>query len=194
MNLLAGPAWAALALLVIAGAPKVVKPYDLMRALRLAGLRVPHVVVRVFGAVEALIGVVGLLTGNRLLLALAALSYLGFAGFVGYALTRKTPLSSCGCFGKADTPPTRLHVVVVATFALLLGVTAVGSGPAGLIPMLGSEPGVALATLGYAALICWFAYLALAVLPTTYATPTVPTRTDGHRRPIRLSAAEGPTS
>jgi hypothetical protein len=28
------------------------------------------------------------------------------------ALVRDTPLSSCGCFGEPDTPPTNLHVAI----------------------------------------------------------------------------------
>lgn len=172
MNPLTGPIWAALALLVVAGAPKVTKPFDLQRALRLAGLRVSHPVIRVFGAVEAVIGLLGLLTGHRVLLGLAVLSYLGFAGFVGYALTRATPLSSCGCFGKADTPPTRTHLVVVAALAVCLLIGAVSGAP-GVLTATGGL-GFVLLTLGYSAIICWFGYLVLALMPTAVTRPNSP--------------------
>lgn len=172
MSIVAGPAWAALTLLVIAGAPKVLRPYDTMRALRLAGLRVPHIVVRGFGLLETVIAVVAMLTGNPVLLWAAALSYAGFAVFVLWALRRDTPLSSCGCFGKADTPPTALHLVLVAAFAVVLVVAALQPGAAVAIPaQLAAGPLTALVALGFAAIICWLSYLAMTVLPTTYRVP-----------------------
>ena len=38
--------------------------------------------------------------------------YAGFTAFVVIALRRGGVLSSCGCFGRADTPPTRAHALV----------------------------------------------------------------------------------
>lgn len=195
MNILAAPVWAGLALLVIAGAPKIVRPLDLMRALRLAGLRVPHVLVRAFGAAEVLIGVVGLATGNRVALALAAISYLGFAGFVAMALARKTPLSSCGCFGKTDTPPTRLHVVIVGLLAVALGYSvALPAAMASLTQQFSQGLLLPALTTVFAGMICWFAYLAMATMPTAYAKPNEPQSTSRYRRPIRLTASGGSSS
>lgn len=172
MDALAGPVWASLALLAFAGLPKVWAPYDTMRALRLAGLRVPAIVVRLAGLLEAVLGAAALLTGHPLLLGLAALSYLGFAGFVGYALRQKTPLASCGCFAKTDTPPTRLHVVIVAGLALALAGAALTASPVGLLTLEWTPDAVV--AVGFGAIICWFCYLAMAVLPTARARPTNP--------------------
>ncbi len=182
MDALSGPVWAAFALLAIAGAPKVLDPFDTLRAVRAAApkLPIPHQWVRAFGAVETVIGVLGLLTGHRVLRALAALSYLGFTAFVVVALRRSTPLSSCGCFGKADTPPTWLHVALTGLLALLCGTVAGTAEPvsswstaAGLVPALATATGPALLTGVFAATICVLLYLALAVLPTVGARPAV---------------------
>lgn len=174
-----GLIWAALTLLAIAGAPKVAKPFDLQRALRMAGLRVRHPVVRAFGALETAVGVLGLLTGNPVLLAWAALSYLGFAVFVGYALTRSTPLSSCGCFGKADSPPTRTHVVVVAVFAVALTIGALTGAPGLVSAVTTAGFGVTLLTAGFTAIVAWFSYLVMGLLPTAMARPNSPAPTGG---------------
>ena len=48
---------------------------------------------------------------------LVAVSYLAFAGFVVVALRSGKPISSCGCFGKVDTPPSPVHVVLDLAFA-----------------------------------------------------------------------------
>ena len=81
------------------------------------GLRFPRVLparvaVRIGGAIEVVIGVAALLVGGPVLCALVAASYLAFAGFVVVALRTGAPISSCGCFGKVDTPPSVVHVVL----------------------------------------------------------------------------------
>ena len=53
----------------------------------------------------------------RCFAALVAVSYLAFAGFVIVALRSGAPISSCGCFGKVDTPPSVVHVVLDVAFA-----------------------------------------------------------------------------
>ena len=73
---------------------------------------------RVGGAVEVVIGVAALLVGGpccsrRWWRA----RYLAFAGFVVVALRTGAPISSCGCFGKVDTPPSVVHVVLDLAFA-----------------------------------------------------------------------------
>ena len=45
---------------------------------------------------------------------LVAASYAAFTAFVLLARSRGGVLASCGCFGRADTPPTTTHVVVTA--------------------------------------------------------------------------------
>ena len=50
--------------------------------------------------------------------ALVAFAYAGFAVFVLVALRRGWALTSCGCFGRPDTPPTLTHVVLNAGAAV----------------------------------------------------------------------------
>ena len=87
VSVLAGPFAIAAVLLAVGGAAKAVRPRDTAQALTAVGIRFPRVlparvVVRIGGAVEAVIGVAALLVGGPVLCALVALSYLAFAGFV----------------------------------------------------------------------------------------------------------------
>jgi hypothetical protein len=164
VHALDGPVLAAAALLVAAGAPKVVRPDDAVGALRSVGLRVPGPVVRGFGAAEAVLGAIALVAGGRIAVALVAASYAGFTAFVVHALRSGGAVSSCGCVGRPDTPPTRAHVVVTGALALLCALAATGS-PAGLPAMLGTQPGQGVVVLALAALIGWLCWLALAELP-----------------------------
>lgn len=151
--LLAGPFYAAAALLVLAGAQKAADPRPLVRALRSTGLTVPGPAVRVLAVAELALGLAALLTGSGLAAAGLALSYAAFTAFVLLALARGGVLASCGCFGRADVRPTRLHAVVTGAFAAAAAVGAPGALPLEL-PLL-------VATAALAAT----AYLVLAVLP-----------------------------
>ena len=121
MSVLAGPFAIATVLLALGGAAKAVRPRDTAQALTAVGIRfprvLPRVVVRVGGAVEAILATAALLVGGPVLCGLVALSYLAFAGFVLVALRTGAPISSCGCFGKVDTPPSIVHVVLDLAFA-----------------------------------------------------------------------------
>src|SRR3954453_15613019 len=101
-------------LLAVSGAPKSLDPTNTVGALRSVGVRVPPVAVRLFGALEAALGIATLITGARPLAVLVALSYAGFSGFLVVALSKGGAVSSCGCVGRADTPPTRAHLAVTA--------------------------------------------------------------------------------
>jgi hypothetical protein len=156
MEAATAPYLAAALLLVAAGAAKSVEPLSLVRALRSAGLRVRAPLlarfVRVFAAVEALLGVAAAVHPTRPLALLVALSYAGFTLFVLRALRGGSPLASCGCFGKTDTPPTPGHAVVtgvLALSALLVGDNAALDLPVVLV----------------SAVLAYVTYLALAVLP-----------------------------
>lgn len=122
MDLVAAPYLAAALLLVIAGVTKARDPLTLTRALQAAGLRVRGPVlarlVRAGAVLEAGIGVAAVGWPDRALAYLVAASYAGFTLFVLRALRADSPLASCGCFGKADTPPTWTHVVVTAGLTL----------------------------------------------------------------------------
>src|SRR5690242_20073067 len=101
-------------LLLLAGAPKTVRPGNAVAALRSVGVRVAPVAVRALGAAEAVVGLLALTFGGRVPAALVAMSYGAFTAFLVVALRRGGAVSSCGCIGGEDTPPTIAHVVVTA--------------------------------------------------------------------------------
>lgn len=121
---------ASAALLVVAGGQKLVDPRPLVRAMLSLRLRVPRVLVRVGAALEVLLGLAALVLDSPWVAMGVAASYAAFTAVVVLALARGGVLASCGCFGKADVPPTRLHVVVTAGFALV-AVSVAGLGASG---------------------------------------------------------------
>lgn len=139
---------AAALLLVLAGVQKVIDPKPLVLALRSVGVPVPRVAVRAFALLEVLIGGTSVITGNGI--AVAA-SYAAFTAFVVLTKLKGGVLSSCGCFGKQDVPPTWLHAALTA-----------GLGAASAF---GGSVALDLAVLMTAAAVASTCYLAMAVLP-----------------------------
>ena len=133
-----------LALLVLAGFYKLVDPVPTSGALRAAGLPASMHLVRLLGIFEIVVGVAGVVWGGAVVSLIAAGLYAGFLVFVVEALRRRLPISSCGCLGAADTPPTVAHVVVNsgAVLTLLLGFVS-PIGPLGGIHSLPIAEGVA---------------------------------------------------
>ena len=168
MDALAGPFLAAAVLLVAAGASKLADPLPLVRALRSARLPAPASAVRALAGAEVGLGLTALLTGARAAALGVALSYAAFTGFVLLARRRGGVLASCGCFGKADTPPTTTHVVVTAALAGVAGAVAVR--PLGPVQdLLAGSPLGGLALLLATAAVAATGYLVLAVLPLVRA-------------------------
>ena len=160
----AGPFAIAAALLVAGGLLKTARPADTATALRQSGLPATPGLVRAGGLVEAGLGVAALVRGDRVTAVLVAVSYAAFAGFVALALRRGTPLASCGCFGKEDSPPTRLHVALTAAAAAAAVAVAVRPG-VGLAAVVRAQP---LGGVPFLLLLCCgvaFAYLALTSVP-----------------------------
>ena len=153
--LLQGLVHAAAGLLVLAGGQKVVDPQPLVRALRSVGARrLGAGLVRVVALVEVGVGAAALVVGSRAAGLAIATSYAGFTVFVLVARRRGGVLASCGCFGKADLPPTRTHAVLTASVA-----AAATTGAPGALPL-----GAAALVTTTAVAVC--AYLVLAVLPS----------------------------
>lgn len=151
--LLQGVVHASAGLLVLAGAQKVVDPLPLVRAARSARVAVPKAVVRALALAEVAVGLACLLSGGRTSALAVATSYAVFTGFVLLARARGGVLASCGCFGKADLPPTRTHAVLTACLAL-----AATTGTPSSVPV---TPAALVTTAAVGA--C--AYLVLAVQP-----------------------------
>jgi len=164
MDALAGPYLASAALLVAAGGGKLIDPLPLVRALRSARLPASRHVVRAVAAIEVVVGAAAVLQGSRGAAVAVALSYAAFTGFVLLAGRRGGVLASCGCFGKADTPPTATHVVVTGALAVVAGAVVVR--PLGTLrDLLAGQPGSGLPLLVAAAAVAATAYLVLALLP-----------------------------
>jgi len=173
VSVLAGPFAIAAVLLAVGGAAKAVRPRDTAQALTAVGIRFPRflpgrVVVRVGGAVEAVIGAAALVVGGPVLCALVAVSYFAFAGFVLVALRTGAPISSCGCFGKIDTPPSIVHVVLDLAFAGVAAAAAV-VGDVALPDVLGDQPLLGIPFLMLLVIGCSLVFLAFTSLPKTMA-------------------------
>ncbi len=164
MGAWAGPFLVAALLLTAAGALKAYDPVNTVGALRRAGIPVPPIVVRIGGALEVAIGIAAIITGGAVAAALVAVSYLLFTGFVVFALVRHLPIGSCGCFGKIDTPPSLVHVVL--NVGAIVTATAVALGPGGGIGSILSDQELAgLPFLLLVATATYLAFLALTALP-----------------------------
>ncbi len=168
MTLAAGPFAIAAALLVAGGAAKAARPGDTANALRAVHLPTSPLLVRVGGLAEIVVGTAALAVGNRTTAILVAVSYAAFAAFVVVALRSGAPISSCGCFGKADTPPTRLHVIVNLVAVAAAAVVAV-EPPAGLGPVVTHQPLAGVPFLMLVVCGVGLSYLTLSSLPRTLA-------------------------
>lgn len=158
MDAVATPYLAGGLLLVVAGLAKAREPLSLVRALRAAGLRVRAPLlarwVRVLAVGEAGLGSLALVSGSSVAAVGVAASYVGFTAFVLRALRSGSPLASCGCFGKTDTPPTAGHAAATAALAL-----------AAVLAALAPPAAPSLLLLLVAAVLAYLTYVALAVLP-----------------------------
>lgn len=165
---LTGPVLVAAALLALAAPGKLRRPQSTARALGQLGLPSAPVLVRLLGVGELLLAAAVWLAPSPPVSALLALSYAGFAVFIAVALRGGTSLSSCGCFGRPDTPPTALHLVVVVAAAASAGAAMVfGSGSA--TDVVTGSPWFGLPLLAAVALATWLAWAVLAVLPRVVA-------------------------
>jgi hypothetical protein len=165
---LAGPFSIACGVLAVGGTLKTVRPLETAVALRAMQLPSAQWLVRVFGTAEAIVAVAALATGWWLLALLVAASYLAFALFVIGALRAGTPLGSCGCFGKVDTPPTVVHVVIdLAAVAVATGV-AVAPTPS-LPDVLSDQPLAGVPFLLLASTGVYLVFLAFTALPKVMA-------------------------
>ena len=174
MATLAGPFLVTAAILAAGGASKVVRPTSTARAVGEMGLPAGPTLVRVGAAAELAIAAGALAGGGRPFALLVAASYLGFAVFVGVALRRGVPLSSCGCFGVQDTPPTLVHLGFNLAAAAVAGAVALGvSGGGGLSEITAMDGSLLLrgAFVVLTAASVWFAYVALTLLPKLQGAP-----------------------
>jgi hypothetical protein len=169
VNALGGPAVASAILLAIGGTSKLLRPANTSRALR--GLHLPAAPSGVRLLAVAEIGVAGgaLAVGGRYAWLVVGGAYLGFACFVALAMSRGGAVSSCGCFGTPDTPPTLVHVLVTISASGVALATAASNPPGPVLVALAGMPLLGLPFLLVTGCCVWFAYAAVTVLPRTVA-------------------------
>lgn len=150
--------------LVAAGFAKVRDPAPTIGALVAASVRVPRSAVLGLGTLEIAAGLAVLVAGGVLAGAATAALYGSFALFVGVALQRNLPVQSCGCFGRGDTPPSALHVVVnLAAAAGTVAFTATGAPS--LVDTLRDQPLAGLPYAGFVGIGAFALYLMFTELP-----------------------------
>ena len=152
------------ALLLVSGGAKLADPAPTSGALRGAGFPSGRGVVYLLGAAELAAGGWSLFAGGGGAGWAVATLYAGFGWFVALALRRRLPIASCGCFGKVDTPPSRLHLVLNSAGAAGGVWAAVTTSPS-LVAVLGDQPWSGLPYLGFLAAGTYAAFLLLTVLP-----------------------------
>ncbi len=138
MTVLAAPFAIVAGLVVVAGLAKLREPAPTAATLHAIGLPGGHLSVRLLGMGEVAVGAGAIAFGGRLPAALLATLYVGFVGVVA-VLLRRDASAGCGCFGRADTPVTRVHVGLNCLCALTC-IAAVGIGVAPLGDVIADQP------------------------------------------------------
>jgi hypothetical protein len=166
---LIGPFLVASGLLVVAGLSKAIRPDDTARALaalaHVPRLRPVRWLVRAGALAEVAVGLTALLLPRPLTAALVALSYAAFGVVVVVARWRGGPLATCGCFGRPDTQPTTVHIVLDVAFAAVAIVVAVAAPAQGTVfHELARQPWSGLPLVFVSAVGLWLSLLALSDL------------------------------
>jgi hypothetical protein len=169
MEALAGPVVVVAALLALAGGLKLLRPAPTAGALRAMRLPSSPALVRSLGTGEVAVGVAAGITFARPLLVLLAAAYLAFAAFVVAALSARTPLQSCGCFGQTDTPPSSVHVGLNLAAAGTAFAAALSETPS-LRVTLADQPWHAVPFVLLVGVCVYLCVLVATVLPLTAGT------------------------
>jgi hypothetical protein len=169
VEILSAPLAVAAVVLVVAGALKVADPVPAVGALRQLGVPAGNGSVRAVALLEVAVGAAALVLAGPVPAVLVAISYLAFTGVVIAALRAGTMISSCGCFGRDDTPPDASHVLVnLALAAVAAGAAISGSpNPWDAVVSAGAVEGVLAVAL--VALGSWMVVLVYTALPQAAA-------------------------
>jgi hypothetical protein len=157
-------------LLCVAGVAKALRPDDTALAMAALSpgrppLRLVRSVVRAGALAEAALGAVAILFPRPAIAALVALSYLVFVAVVTYARWRGGPLATCGCFGRLDTPPTALHLVLNLVLAAAATAVAICGSPGSTLgQQLVHQPWAGFPLVFASAVGVWLSALALSAL------------------------------
>ena len=160
------PYAAAAVLLGVAGVPKVLDPGDLVRAVRSVGMPFGRRAVRAFALAEVVVAAGALALPGRVTAGLLAAGYAVFTAFVVTALRRGGVLSSCGCFGRSDTPPTPAHAVVTGAASVTGLLVALDPPGAGAWSGVTDSAAAVVGLVALVGLVGFLAWQVMAVLPT----------------------------
>jgi hypothetical protein len=155
----------AAALLVIAGAVKVIEPARAVGSLRAAGASIPAAGVRAIGTMEAALGTAAALEPSALTATGLALAYAAFSVFLLRLMRRGDEALDCGCFGGSGAEARPAHVALNAVAGAVCVAAAI-SPPQSVISLLGSASGI-VAAAGIAACV-YGAYLAFTLWPKAW--------------------------
>ena len=156
------------ALLLVSGGAKLADPAPTSGALRGAGFASGRGLVYLLGAAELAAGGWSLLAGGTGAGWAVAILYAGFGWFVALAIRRRLPIASCGCFGKIDTPPSTVHLIL-NTAGVVGGIWAAANRSPSLVAVLGDQPLSGLPYLVFLAAGTYAAFLLLTALPPLLA-------------------------
>lgn len=159
----------ACAVLVVGGSAKVRSPEPTFGAMRAIGVPATTAMVRIMGGVEVVIGIIAGVTGWRLALILVSAAYVGFLAFVAAALRSSTAIRSCGCFGSVDSPPSRIHLVIDAVFAVFTMAAAIEGMPS-LGALLAGQPMASVPFVLTVGALTYLAFVAMTVVPVRLRT------------------------
>lgn len=161
---IAGLFFAVAVILGAGGLLKLVRPVDTSTALETLSLPSSHGLVRLLGLIELGVALYAIISGSAVGAVLVGSAYVAFAGFVLIALRSGTPLQSCGCFGKADTPPSTAHILInlaSATVAFL-----VATKPLGIVTdVFAQQPASGFPLVLLVGVLAYILYVALTALP-----------------------------
>jgi hypothetical protein len=187
---IAPPFFLAAALLLLAGALKVVRPRATAQAILDAGLPGSGAVARGLGVAELAAASWAILapdTGGSLALAFA---YLGFAGFLAYVLRTHPDAGSCGCAGTRAVPPSALHLALDLTAVGVAIAYAAAGGPSAVAWIDGLGAAAPFVVAGVA-LAGWLAVVAVTEAPAAWDAWSPPAHVaDAHRRDDHDATAE----
>jgi hypothetical protein len=169
-DVVAAPFYVASALLVLAGVTKLRDPSSLVRVLRQARVVSSRAIVKAFGSLEVAAGTAALIRPGFLTGVAVAALYVTFSGFLLWVLVERVPVTSCGCLGARETPPSVVHLVLNVCAAAAAAAVAAGITPSGVLPFAIDLSYLAVPFLIGAAAIAYAAYLAVAFLPAALSS------------------------
>jgi len=151
---------AAALLLLVAGFAKIVRPAPTTELLVTLGLPAKPAAAIALGVVESLVGVSALAIGGSIVAGATGVLYVGFVVVVWRALAMGA--TSCGCFGRVDTPPSILHVVGNAALAAVSFAAIAGDSP---LEVMDGQPAGGLGFVVLIGVLAGLSLVALTALP-----------------------------